>query len=61
MRCDICGNKECCGADLQPIIEQHEKDKAEIFDLAYTISLANIDDRLFDVINRIAELSKEEE
>ena len=36
-------------------------DKSEIFDLAHTIALANIDDRLVDAINRIAELSSEEE
>jgi len=46
---------------LEDKTERHESDKKEIFDLMYTISLANVDDRLVDAINRVAELSEAEE
>ena len=39
-------------------IKQLEDDRKEVFDLASSIALANIDDRLVDPINRIAKLSK---
>jgi hypothetical protein len=41
-------------------IEEYEEKLKEIFYLAYTIALANTDDRLVDAIIRIAELSKED-
>ncbi len=39
-------------------IEQLENDRTEVFDLAHTIALANIDDRLIDPLKRIAKLSE---
>ncbi len=51
---DDCDCSEC----LESKIKQLEAERKEIFDLAYTIALANIDDRLVDPINRIEELSK---
>jgi hypothetical protein len=40
--------------------KEYEERLKEIFDLAHTIALANIDDRLVDAISRIAELSAKE-
>ena len=39
-------------------IEKLKDGRKEVFDLAHTMALANIDDRLVDPISRIAELSK---
>ena len=29
-RCDMCGQNDCCGADMQDTIEQQSKDIAEL-------------------------------